>query len=223
MMSGSQKVIAFLGLALLAAAVVGCIVRRRYAAWWFFSIYLATVLVLESLLQANPRRFFTPEFWQVKETAYAALRFGMACEVGVRVLRAFPGAFATARRLVLLVLVVTLVAVAFAPHEGYPAFIGELVPHVLNGSVWMLLSIGACILWYRIPVRPFHKAILLSYIPYIVVFTVVATQLSARAFRAMAMQYVGQIAYVALLAYWNHAIWRHDKEIHRSPGASVAA
>jgi hypothetical protein len=222
-MSGLQKAIALIGLALLASAVVGSIVRRRYADWWFFSIYLATVLVLESLLQADPGRFFTPEFWQVKETAYAALRFAMACEVGVRVLRAFPGAFATARRLVLLVLVVTLAAVAFAPRGGYPIFIGELVPRVLNGSVWMLLSIGACILWYRIPVRPFHKAILLSYIPYILVFTVIATQIVARAFQATAMQYANQLSYVALLVYWNYAIWRRDNDIGRTAGASVAA
>jgi hypothetical protein len=224
-MSPLQKAIAFVGLGLIAAGVAGCLARHRYAAWCFFSIYLAAVLVLEALPHAAPDRFFTPDFWQVKETAYAALRFGMACEVGLRVLRNFPGAFATARRLVLLVLTVTLGAVIFAPRGDYPVFLGEVVPRVLNGSVWMLMAIGAVILWYRIPVQSFHKAILLSYIPYLLVFTVVAKQLAAAAFHSAAMQYLNQLAYVALLAYWNYVIWRSDPgaALPHRPGAAGGA
>jgi len=211
-MNRLQQAIAFIGIGLLAAAAFGSLVRRRFRAWWFFSLYLLMVLVLEGLMLVAPARFHTPEFWPAKETAYAGLRFAMACEVGVRTMRAFPGALATARRIVLLILAVTLAAVATAPESShYTTFVGELQPRVLNGSIWMLTAIAGVILWYRLPVQPFHKAILLSYLPYVLVFTILLSYLGRAGWqRGIAMQYVNQLAYVTLVAYWNYAIWRRD-------------
>jgi hypothetical protein len=223
-MSRAQQVIVDIGLVLVAAATLGVLVRRRYRLWWSFALYLIAVTISTTLQALWPNQFVNFEFWQAKETVYAVLRFAMACEVGVRTLRAFPGAFAAARRLILLVLLVTLMAVALAPHGGELAgFVGELVPRVLNGSAWMLMTIGAVILWYRIPVHPFHKAVLLSYIPYVLVFTVVTKRIAV--FPTEAMQYLNQLAYVALLAYWNYVIWRRDPRAalpHR-PSAAIGA
>lgn len=227
-MSGLQRAIGLIGVVLIASAVVGSVVRRRYRSWWFFSAYLVAVLVLEALPHLAPDRFYTPEFWQAKETAYAGLRFALALEVGVRTMRAFPGALATARRLVLLISVVTLVAVATAPSAGqYTTFVGEMQPRILNGSIWMLTAIAGAILWYRLPVQPFHKAILLSYLPYVLVFTMFMSYLGQAGFqRGVVFQYVNQLAYVALLAYWNYVIWRRDPGAalpHRPPAPSGAA
>ena len=33
----------------------------------------------------------------------------------------------------------------------------DLQPRVLNGSIWLFTAIAALILWYRLPVDPFHK------------------------------------------------------------------
>jgi hypothetical protein len=209
-MTDLQWKIAVTGTVLAFFAVVGIAVRGRYRIWWFFSLYLAAVLVLGGLAQAWPD---TPEFWQLRQTVYAGLRFAFAAEVGIRTMRAFPGAMATARRLVLLILLVTLVAVATPPAhtEGHTLFVSQVIPRVLNGSVWMLMAIAAVILWYRLPVHPFHKAVLLSYIPYVLVFTVVASYVPGAGWQREGVgQYVGQIAYVALLAFWNYAIWRKD-------------
>jgi hypothetical protein len=63
--------------------------RAGYRAWWFFFLYLLTVLAADCLTLLAPDRFHTPEFWRAKETAIAGLRFAMACEVGVRTMRAF--------------------------------------------------------------------------------------------------------------------------------------
>jgi hypothetical protein len=216
-MTELQWKIAVTGTVLAFFAVVGIVARRRYRIWWFFSLYLVAVLVLGGLPQAWPERFHTPEFWQLSQTVYAGLRFAFAAEVGIRTMRAFPGAMATARRLVLLILLVTLVAVATPPvhTEGHTIFVGQVIPRVLNGSVWMLMAIAAVILWYRLPVHPFHKAVLLSYIPYVLVFTVVASYVGAGWQREGVGQYAGQIAYVALMAYWNYAIWRKDPPADR--------
>ena len=211
-MNAVQEAIAVVATALVAGCVAGCVARARYRAWWFFFLYLVTVLVTECLTLAAPERFHTPEFWRAKETAITALRFAMACEVGVRTMRAFPGALATARRMVLLILVVTLAAlVSRPPPAQFAGFVGELLPRVLNGSAWLMMAIAGLILWYRLPVRPFHKAILLSYLPYVFIFMIVLSYIGQAGWRSADLtQYIYQLAYVALLACWNFAIWRPD-------------
>lgn len=211
-MNAAQQTIAVVGTALLATALVGCLVRGRYRTWWFFFLYLLTVLATECLTLLAPVRFHTPDFWRAKETAITGLRFAMTCEVGLRTLRAFPGAMATARRMVLLILLVTLAAlVSRPPPTQFEGFVGELQPRVLNGTAWMMMAIAGLILWYRLPVRPFHKAILLSYLPYVFTFMIVLSYIGQAGWRSADLtQYVYQLAYVVLLAYWNFAIWRQD-------------
>ncbi|HET6897337.1 MAG TPA: hypothetical protein VFK70_03275, partial [Vicinamibacteria bacterium] len=203
-----QQAITLVGVALLATALAGCVARGRYREWWFFCLYLLTVLVTETLMLAAPARFHTPEFWGAKEIVIAGLRLALACEVGVRTMRAFPGALATTRRVVFLILLVTLIAVVKSPPAvEYRSWVGELQPRVLNGSIWMLTAIAGVILFYRLPVRPLHKAILLSYLPYVLVLTILLSYLGSYGWpRGVVMQYVGQLAYVTLVAYWNYAI-----------------
>lgn len=213
-MTGVQRAIAFVGLMLIASAVAGVIVRRRSSAWWFFCAYLAAVLLGGLLPHLWPERFFTPEFWQVKETVYVGLRFGMAAELAVRTFRSFPGAMATLRRVSFVILLVTLAAVVTAPvGEGYTTFMAELQPRVLNGSVWMFTAIAGLILYYRLPIGRFQKSVLLSYVPYVLVFTAFTSHFGRGGWRSgPALQYVNQLAYVALVAFWNVAIWRRDPE-----------
>lgn len=212
-MNTVQHGIALMAVGLVATALVGSLARGRYRSWWFFSLYLATVLVADVLMLAAPARFHTPEFWGAKEIVIAGLRLAMACEVGVRTMRAFPGALATTQRVVLLILTVTLAAIATSPSAvEYRSWVGELQPRVLNGSIWMLTAIAGVILFYRLPVKPFHKAILLSYLPYVLVFTILLSYLGSYGWsHGVFMQYVGQLAYMTLVAYWNYAIWRKDR------------
>jgi hypothetical protein len=220
-MNALQQTIALIANALVATAVLGAVVRRRYRLWWFFTLYLATILVVEASILIAPRTFHTPEFWQAKETVIAGLRLAMAAEVGIRTMRAFPGALGTARFIVFAVLVVTLIAVATAPPSSqFRTFVGELQPRVLHGSVWMLTAIAGVILWYRLPVHPFHKAILLSYLPYVLVFSILLSYLGRAGWEpGSASQYVNQLAYVALVAYWNYVIWRRDPKPAADRGA----
>lgn len=209
-MTGAQRVIALVGLVLIAAAVAGMVMRRRISSWRLFFLYLLAVLIGGVLPHLWPGRFFTPEFWQVKETTYVALRFGMAAELALRTFQAFPGAMATLRGVSFLILLVTLAAVVTAPvGEGYTTFLAELQPRVLNGSVWVFTAIAGLILYYRLPIGRFQKSVLLSYVPYVLVFTVFSSHWGRGGWRTgPAMQYVNQLAYVVLVAFWNVAIWR---------------
>jgi hypothetical protein len=73
------------------------------------------------------------------------------------------------------------------------------------------------ILWYRLPVRPFHKRVLLSYLPYLLIFTVAMNALRRPAGSEDGSSYFNQIAYLTLAA-WAWAAWQPvDQTEGRSP------
>ncbi len=206
----------------LAVVLAGVLVRARYRVWYLFALFVALTLAFALMTALWRSRFYTTGFWQAKETALNFVRFAMALELAYRTFRAFPGALATLRLTLLIVLVATLVAVlAVSGPSDYESFLANLHPRVLNGSVWLFSTIAALILWYRLPVDPFHKAVLLSYVPYLIVFSLTMNVLGAlgRAGweRAWALQYVNQLAYLALLVHWARAAWRRVEEPIRPP------
>jgi hypothetical protein len=136
----------------------------------------------------------------------------MALELAVRAFRAFPGAAIVLRRAVIVVLYVTLLTVLAAPSGGgYVDFVSELQPRVLNGSIWLFTAIAGLILWYRLPMHRLYKAVLLSYVPYVLVFTMAVRYIGQGGWhRGQAVQYANQVAYVLMLAVWNAAIWKRD-------------
>jgi hypothetical protein len=206
--------LAYGGTALLALALAGIIARRRYRVWLFLALFLTVTLASTVMMLAWPERFYTSVFWQAKETALNLMRFAMALELAWRTFRAFPGALATVRWALLFVLAVTFLAVVAVSGSGtnYQSFLAELHPRVLNGSIWLFTAIAALILWYRLPVDPFHKSVLLSYVPYLLVFTVTMNVLGSLGRvgweRGTPAMYLNQIAYLALMVHWAWAAWR---------------
>jgi hypothetical protein len=207
---------AYAGTGAMAVVLAGIVARHRYRVWWFFSLFLAVSLACTVMMLVWPRQFFTHDFWQGKENVLNLLRFGMALELAYRTFRAFPGALATLRWALLLVLVTTLAAVIAVSGAGTDqSFIGDLQPRVLNGSIWLFTAIAALILWYRLPVEAFHKAVLLSYVPFLLVFTVSMNAWAALAAwttagwqKAWYITYAYQCAYLALMVHWSYAAWR---------------
>jgi len=210
-MTPLQALLGQTGTALLCIALAGVIARRRYREWWVFALYLSFVTVNALLISFWPERFYRPALWMVNESITNLLRFVMALELAYRTFRGFPGAMARLRVVLLSVVGVTLLVVLAAtpPRLDYVTFIGQVQPRVLNGSVWLFTAIGALILWYRLPVRAFHKRILLGYVPYLLVFTLDVNAAGALGWeRGLAFRYANQLAYLLLLAYWAHAAWQ---------------
>jgi hypothetical protein len=110
------------------------------------------------------------------------------------------------------VLVLTWLSIGARPRleVGRPQELAlNLQPYVLAGTVWLFLAISALILWYRLPVVPLHKALLLGFVPYLLIFTVAINLL--KAFGGNVRAYAGYLksaAYVALVAYWAVVAWR---------------
>jgi len=234
-MSGAQAWIGYAGTAALAVLLTGVLVRRRYRAWYLFALFLGVMLASTLLMAMWPGQFYTRDFYQAKETALTLLRFSMALELAYRTFRAFPGARAALRWVLLFVLVVTFAAVAAVSRSGanYQSFLGNLQPRVLYGSIWLFTAIAALILWYRLPVNPFCKSVLLGYVPYLLVFTLTMNVLGALGKadweRGWPVRYLNQLAYVALMLHWARAAWRRVEESARptarrtSLGAPVSA
>ena len=208
-----QRVIAGVGVLLLASAALGLLVRRRYADWYFFTLYLFVVASLESVFPLKPD-WYSPNFYQAKEVIYSLVRFAMALEIGLRIFRSFPGAFGMARRLVFAVLIGTLIAILLVDVQGYETFVKDVQPRILNGAFWLFSCLAGLILWYRLPLKPFYKGVVLSYAPYLLLTTAASTAVAERHFEnSDNIQYFNQLAYDLLLVYWNVIIWRRDRKV----------
>jgi hypothetical protein len=217
-MSLIENAVALAGDLLILAAVVGILFRRRYQICQTFVLYLGAVLVCDLLPIFWPERFYFKLFWLMKEVLINALRFGVALELSFRTFRAFPGARSTARGVVLLLLAVTFVTVvavsgdsnhsAASPPPTVELIAGRIEPRLLNGTIWLFAAIAATILWYRLPVDHFHKAILIGFVPYLLVFTTGLNILDSYGWDLRSSVNVVQVgAYIALMAYWAHAAW----------------
>jgi hypothetical protein len=160
-----------------------------------------------------PAQFYRNVVWRAKEMTLIVVRLAMVVELTVRVFRGFPGALATARRLLVVIFVSTFLAVLALPvrQGGHEGFVGEVMPRVLNGTIWLFSALAILILWYRLPVHWFQKAILLSYVPYLLVFTVAMNALGDLGWhRAGWADMLSVVAYLMLLVYWTYQAWRPE-------------
>lgn len=211
-MSAVQWWIGVAGEAVIMALLVGLVTKGRYRACYSFALYLVAVVAADGLILAWPGRFHRWDFWIVKETVHSLLKFAIALELALRTFRAFPGARATARGVVFLVVLVALAGILAGPAEqaaDFPDLASRLHPRILNGTIWLFTAIAAVVLWYRLPVDAFHKAILIGFVPYLLVFTVAMNALDAIGWHLQKpAAYAHTVAYLLLLVYWTHAAWR---------------
>ena len=200
--------------------LAGLVVRRRYRACYAFSAYLVAVIVSDSLILGWPEDFHTWGFWLLKENVHSLLKFAIALELGLRTLQGFPGARATARAVVLLVLLVSLGGMLADPPDPRLELydLASLFhPRILNTAIWLFTAVAVVILWYRLPVEAFHKAILLGFVPYLLVFTVAMNALASVGSKLQGLVgYVHPIAYLLVLVYWTYAAWRPEEAPFRA-------
>jgi hypothetical protein len=208
------------------AAFCGLLARRRVRVCWTLVPYLGVIVATDLLVLVWPERFFRQWFWFASQLVIDVLRFGLALELTYRTFRAFPSARATARGVLLVLLLITLVVV-FAgtgdlePSEGVPTLgplISRVQPRVVNGGIWLLTAIAGLILWYRLPVHPLHKAILIGYVPYLLVFTVSLNLIESQGWQVREqVNYLHTSAFLAVVTYWAVAAWRRGEAPAQAP------
>jgi hypothetical protein len=216
----------FGGLSVLQMLVLfGILVRRRhYQRMPLFTLF-AGGSALSSVVVAL---HYTRDAWMLQQTVMAALRFGVALELTYCIFGAFPAAAATARRVMLVILVATaLTAISVAtPAAVYTRSHAEAIPRLAAAGVWILTALAVLVLWYRLPLAPLPRAILMGYAPYLLIFTISLSLLfdaSTEHLRPW-LGYINTFAFFALANYWCRVAWRTAAEAAMiyPPAAPVA-
>lgn len=212
-MTPDQRAVAFLVEAAFVATIAGLVVRGRWRLSWFFSAYVIAAFTGNVLVTWWPRVFFVPGFWIAKEAAYDVLKMGIGLELAWRTFRVFPGARATAGRVAATVIAITTVTTMAASGRGIDYFgaFGDLHPRVVNGTVWLLAATFAVAQWYRVPIHPFHSAVLASLGAYLAVFGVLLRLVGL--FGWTTLPYFNALdppAYLLVTLYWLGIAWRPE-------------
>src|SRR5262245_55216110 len=204
----------YLGILLVGVTILGIVKRGRLRLCRMFVLFLVVVCVTDILPTLWEAQFYTKDFWLFRESLHNVLRFAVALELAYFAFRSFPGARSTARALLLFLLVTTLASVLWASWEfrRLPEFfeiIGQIQLPQLMGIIWLLTGIALLILWYRLPVDRMHKAILLGWVPYLLIFTFGLKLAAAYGWNEVIpkVNYVTTGAYFLLLGFWAVAAW----------------
>jgi hypothetical protein len=204
----------FAGLNVLQMLVlVGILVRRRhYRRMPLFTLY-AGGSALGSVMVAL---HYTRDAWMLEQAVMAALRFGVALELTYCIFGAFPAAAASARRVMLVILVATaLTAISVStPAAVYTRSHAEAIPRVAAAAVWILTALAVLVLWYRLPLTPLPRAIVMGYAPYLLLFTISLSLLfdaSTEHLRPW-LGYLNTFAFIVLVHYWCRVAWGTPSE-----------
>jgi hypothetical protein len=206
-----QRVVAVVAVILICGVLAGLFVRRRAGSCWSFVAYLIAVAVSDVLIVAWPHRFWRQDFWMFKESVHNLLKLATALELMVRVFQPFPTAYVAARRGMFLAVAGLGVLIWSALREGtgYIAMVGRLNPHVYDVTVWILVGLGGYCLWYHLPLDSLHKAILIGWVPYLLVYSVMQRSLAAFGWeRGYLFNRTSPIAYLLLLSFWAYVAWK---------------
>jgi hypothetical protein len=211
-MTTLDVVIWTLGQLQMIALLAILIVRRHYPRLPIFTIFVGGSIASGTFLKLS----YTWNGFMVYSVVLAALRFGLALELTRAIFGAFPAAAATARRIMFAILLVTAV-IAFlmtSPSATYTRVHAEAVPRLGATVVWILTALAGLVLWYRLPLAPLPRAILIGYAPYVLFHTVGLSLLfsaEAQPYRTL-IGYATSLTFMLLVAYWMRVAWRTAPE-----------
>jgi hypothetical protein len=223
-MSEAQWAVAQLVKVALLALLVVMAMRGRLGLCWSFTLYVVAILVGNSLSTFWPHRFYTYSFWIVKQGVYDLLKMAVGIELAWRAFSAFPGAWRIARRVIVVLLTVSTVALAwFTPLWSYRR-LWEWQPGVVTATVWLLAALALLVVLYQIPISDWQRTIVLGFAPYLLASVTLMNLLERRGWQVR--QEIGLLdsfAYLALVLFWTHAALRREEPARELvPVGSVA-
>jgi hypothetical protein len=211
-MSLAQEVFGWLGILQGFLLFATLLWRGHYRRLPLFTMYVGGVRVFTVVYILHP----TWEAWMLLSVVGASLRFGVALELTYRIFGAFPAAKVTARRVLFVILVATAVtAVATVPPNAtYTRMHAEAVPRMASAAIWMLTALAGLVLWYRLPLAPLPRAILMWFAPYLLLFTIGMSLLFDPASQHLRpwVGYLDPLAFFVLTNYWLRVAWRTAPE-----------
>jgi len=218
-----QLVAAYLETTLLALVATGLLIRGRIGLCWSFFAYLLLMLTIHWLLMLCTEQFWTLSFYIGKETALFVVKVAIAVEIWQRTFWSFPRARIRVGLLLVAALLATAAAGVTVPSrlDLYDVFIGIVNPRRQAGALALYVIVVSTASWYRVPLHPLHRAILVGFAGCLIVHTLVGSFIgwhhgSTWALRLSLVLLV--TAYSATLLWWARAAWRQSQ----APGAIVA-
>ena len=213
----AQQVVAWLG-TLQGFALFGVLLGRgHFRQLPLFTMYVGGLRVFGVVYMLHP----TYETWMLLQVVGASLRFGVALELTYRIFGAFPAAKVTARRVLFVILVATAVtAVAtVSPNATDTRIHSEVVPRMASAAIWMLTALAGLVLWYRLPLAPLPRAILMWFAPYLLLFTIGMSLLFDPGSQHVRVWvgYLDPLAFFVLTNYWLRVAWRTAPESAKLP------
>jgi len=198
---------AFLALAVMA----GLAYRARWRISVSFLAYASTVVILGVVASAWPEAVYTWRAWLVWQTVQLALKLAVLFELGTYIFNPFPGALATMRVVIVLVLMATAAALVTLRSSGKDLwdFALQIGPVANQGAAWGYGLLLALSTWFFVPMDSWRRALLTGMAIYGMAFTVAMATLERLGWGAREiLSYANMGAYVLLLGYWNFAAWR---------------
>jgi hypothetical protein len=214
-MTLQQVLIAHLAQLGMALCLAGILLRGRNRYCRFFTIYLGACLAGNLAGVLWPERFFTRDWWVIRQTTYGVLHLAIALELVYWTFIALPGANQAVKRALALVLGATFLSLLLLPDGAatFESIRSVLQPRLLNGTIWLFAATVGISLLYRVPVHPWHQAIMTGFAAYLTVFTVLLRLLTVTDWNVDMLDVLNALdplAYVGLLGYWTWAAWRTD-------------
>ena len=206
-----HRALVVLGAGLLAVLVALLLRRGKAKQCVLFSAYVTAAALFTTVFLIFPEQY-SPEAFMVKQGIYDSLLFGMALELAIRTFAAFHGIAAFARLLLGAAVAgsTSLILLVTPANPDYSSFI-RFEPGIIAAGIWCLAFVGLLIVWYQIPVPAFTRAIILGYVPYLMVFTVYVDLVTRLGWGAIQnLNLLNAVAYDAVAGYWVYSAWRKD-------------
>jgi hypothetical protein len=211
-MSEAQLAVAHVVRLALVVLLAGMLWRGRARQCWSFAAYVLAVVLGNTLVSLWPSRFYTPEFWVVKQGAYDVLKAAIALELAWRAFRAFPGALRTARLVLLALLAASTLSLALLNPRSSYATVWEWQPGVATAAIWLLATTALMVVWYQVPVSGWQRAIMLGLALYLLVFVTLLGLLERWGWDlGPVVATVETLAYLATVTFWAWAAWRREE------------
>jgi hypothetical protein len=212
-METHQAVIAVAVNLAMAGTLVGLVARGRARHCWSFVAYLCAVLTCDLLVLSSPRRYYTQEFWLVKQGMFDVLRTAVALEMTWRVVRSFPGAMRTARWMALAMLVGVTVVLASGPHRAGYNVMFEWQPRIVACTAMLFALTALLVAWYHLPVRAVHRSILGGFAIYSAFYATLLSLLQRWGwdFRVVSNA-IGTLVFLGVTLWWLRTSWAREEE-----------
>lgn len=206
-----QRMLATIGLAIMAVLTVGIAVRGkiRQSVAFFVYISFATAYVATITLWPDAN---TPEAYSIKTAIYHCLFFLIALEIGFKAFGTFAGIASRVKMfLALAVSASTAFVLLLTPQSLLYSDLGRYEPPLTTAAIWCLSFVALLVVWYQVPVPPFTRSLLLSFVPYLTVFVLCGDWLARSGWGAIwTTASVNALAYDIMATYLALAAWRKD-------------